>query len=325
MIKRLRWPLATGIVIAAALTLTGVANAATVGLLEAETMTSVQGYGAFVVNDSSASGGKALKVDSNVTVRKTGVPLSASATSLTVRAHTDSGVSPAKMTVSVDGVALPQNSVGTASWSNFTHSGNWSAGTHTVRITFSNACCRNLYLDKVTFTGADAPPPQPGETSMQAYVTGYSFYDNTPPGSAEISHPQIHQVADGTGTYADPITVAVGHDLSSGSDVLDWPAGTRFYMPYLHRYFIVEDTCGDGPTPENGPCHTGYPAPATTWLDVWVDGSTDTEAQADACMSDITDVHTAIKNPASNYVVQSGPIAANGGCTQQFSETPQTQ
>lgn len=156
-----------------------------------------------------------------------------------------------------------------------------------------------------------AAPPGPRESRIQGYVTGYSYWDNTPPGSSEISHPRVHNVAGGAGTYADPITVAVGHDLSSGSDVLDWPAGTRFYLPYLQRYFIVEDTCGDGSAPENGPCHTDYPSPALTWLDLWVGGQNADREASDSCMSQITGVHTVIRNPGSGYRVTRGEVTDN--------------
>jgi hypothetical protein len=149
------------------------------------------------------------------------------------------------------------------------------------------------------------------EPRLRGYVTGYSYWDNTPPGSSAISHPRIHDVAAGSGTYADPITVAVGHDMSNGENVLDWPAGTRFYLPYLHRYFIVEDTCGDGPTPERGPCHTGYPSPAVTWLDVWVGGQHADQAASDACMNAITGVHAVIRNPGPGHPVTSGELTDN--------------
>lgn len=171
-------------------------------------------------------------------------------------------------------------------------------------------------LDRRTGSAGNPAPertPSTGlrETRMSGYVTGYAYWDNTPPGSATISHPRIHEVADGTGTYADPVTVAVGHDMSSGSDVLDWPAGTRFYLPYLKRYFIVEDTCGDGPTPEKGPCHTGYPSRAITWLDVWVGGQNADQSASDKCMSAITGVHTVIKDPRNDYPVSPGEVTDN--------------
>lgn len=158
-------------------------------------------------------------------------------------------------------------------------------------------------------------PTPPVGTSQEvrfiAYTTGYSWYDNTPAGSAEISNPVIHQFAGGSGTYADPITVAVGHSIAGNKDTLDYAAGTRFYIPNLKRYFIVEDTCGDGNSPQNGPCHTGYQG--HVWLDVYV-GKGSSKSASDQCMDAITETHLVIQNPGSGYPVSTGDIAAN--CTQ---------
>jgi hypothetical protein len=161
-------------------------------------------------------------------------------------------------------------------------------------------------------TTADTGGPT-GTVIPKAYITGYSWFDNTPPGSATISHPQIHQTAGGTGTWADPITLAVGHDLSSGQDVLDYPAGSRFYIPDFKRYFIVEDTCGDGPTPENGPCHVP-PSGATTWLDVWIGGESGTRSSTDACMSKLTGIHQVVLDPDASRPVSAGEIFSGGAC-----------
>jgi hypothetical protein len=170
---------------------------------------------------------------------------------------------------------------------------------------------------------ATTPSPTPassptGVRTIAAYLTGYSYFDNTPPGSVEISHAVLHQSAGGTGTYADPITVAVGHSIVEGRDVLDWPAGTRFYVPNLRRYFVVEDTCGDGSTPQSGPCHVGYPAPATTWLDLWVGGSGGPASGADSCMDSVTGVWTVLVDPAPNYATVVGDIYGSAGCTGQY-------
>src|SRR5215216_6526313 len=56
----------------------------------------------------------------------------------------------------------------------------------------------------------------------RAYLTGYTWWDNTPAGSAAIAHPVLHATAGGVGTYADPITVGY---TSAGPDI---PYGTRF-------------------------------------------------------------------------------------------------
>lgn len=164
-------------------------------------------------------------------------------------------------------------------------------------------------------------PAARADTTITAYTTGYGFYDNTPPGSATISNPIIHRQAGGTGTFQDPITLAVGHSIINGQDILDWPAGMRWYIPNLRRYFIVEDTCGDGSTPQNGPCHDlGQADPgAQTWLDLWVDGSSMTHSASDACESAITANHLAVESPAANYAVVAGPIAGST-CTRQFGD-----
>jgi hypothetical protein len=156
-------------------------------------------------------------------------------------------------------------------------------------------------------------PTASTEKSFTAYVTGYTYYDNTPPGSAAISNPVLHSRAGGTGTYDDPITVAVGHSLASGRDVLDYPAGTRFYLQYLKRYFIVEDTCGDGSRPENGPCHV-HPSNVTAWLDIWVDGQGGSENAATSCAERITGNEPVILNPGRGHTVVAGAVSRNGNC-----------
>ena len=156
-------------------------------------------------------------------------------------------------------------------------------------------------------------PTASTETGLTAYVTGYTYYDNTPPGSAAISNPILHSQAGGTGTYDDPITVAVGHSTASGQDVLDYPAGTRFYMQYLKRYFIVEDTCGDGDYPETGPCHV-HPSNVTAWLDIWVDGQGGSQSSATSCAERITGNQPVIINPERGLTVTAGPVSKNGRC-----------
>jgi hypothetical protein len=48
-----------------------------------------------------------------------------------------------------------------------------------------------------------------------------------------IAYPVIHKSAGGTGTYYDPITAASGK--------AELAVGTKIYVPFLHRYFILED------------------------------------------------------------------------------------
>lgn len=139
------------------------------------------------------------------------------------------------------------------------------------------------------------------------YLTGYGWYDNTPPGSAQIAHPVLHTQAGGTGTWADPITIAVGWSLSGGIETDDYAAGTRIYLPALKKYAIVEDLCGDPPNPQNKACHIGYEG--HPWLDIYIGGSTISQRAEVACADRITGLQTAIFKPQSGYPVSAGEIS----------------
>jgi len=156
-----------------------------------------------------------------------------------------------------------------------------------------------------------APVVPETDEAFTAYLTGYSYWDNTPPGSAAIARPVIHNAAGGTGTYADPITLAVGHSKTAFSHVMDYPAGTRFYFPRLRKYAIVEDLCGDGPRPQDGACHIGKSG--KPWLDIYVDGSTAGDRAADQCMYRITGMQMVVINPDPGRPVHPGPLT-EGGC-----------
>ncbi|MEP6464508.1 MAG: LysM domain-containing protein [Frankiaceae bacterium] len=228
----------------------------------------------------------------------------ATATTTTVKAATATRVAAQKYTTKAgDTLAKVATHFG-LSWRNLARDNRNVVGDHPRPN-------RRLPVGTVLTIAATVPPPV-GRT-FTAYVTGYTWFDNTPPGSAEISNPVLHQTADGTGTYADPITVAVGHDLSSGRDVLDYAAGTRFYLPYLKRYFLVEDTCGDGPKPQNGACHR-HASNVSAWLDIWIDGEGGTASSADSCASRITRNTTVEINPPTGRLVTSGSVASGGHC-----------
>ncbi|WP_245596969.1 hypothetical protein [Leisingera aquimarina] len=151
------------------------------------------------------------------------------------------------------------------------------------------------------------------EQNMNIFLTGYSYWDNTPRGSAQIARPVIHRRAGGSGTYENPVTLAVGHVKRNGRSYMDYPAGTRFYIRNLQRYAIVEDLCGDGPKPQSGPCHSGYQG--HDWLDIYVGGKGIDESWVDSCMNQITGIQTVILNPRPGYPVSPGEIAASGCLT----------
>lgn len=138
--------------------------------------------------------------------------------------------------------------------------------------------------------------------NLHIWLTGYSFQDNTPPSSATVSAPILHKVAGGTGTFTDPITVAVPGHASDGD--MAWKGGTRFYLPTVQRYVIVEDS-GASPAPSGQDGH----------LDMWVDGQGGSKSASDNCMDRITGTGIpAIMNPPPGKPVLVGPITSNGTC-----------
>ena len=130
-----------------------------------------------------------------------------------------------------------------------------------------------------------------GGSRSQIFTTGYTYWDNSPPGSAQIARPIVHDRAAGTGTWKDPITVAV----RAGR----FDFGTRFYLPELKKYFVVEDLCGACNDGRNGGAYT---------LDLWVDGSHLSSAGAAQCASRVTRVQPAIEDPDSDLPVDRGSV-----------------
>ncbi|ATG34297.1 MULTISPECIES: hypothetical protein [Phaeobacter] len=148
------------------------------------------------------------------------------------------------------------------------------------------------------------------EVRFEGYLTGYSYWDNTPPGSAAIARPVLRRQAGGTGTYNDPVTIAVGHAIRRGRQTLDFPAGTRFYIERLRKYAIVEDVCGDGHQPQNGPCHTGKNG--RPWLDIYIGGKRNSVRDTERCMNRLTGMQPIRLNPRRGYPVARGEISASG-------------
>ncbi len=146
-----------------------------------------------------------------------------------------------------------------------------------------------------TATGSSASTPSATSNvgaTQTVYFTGYGYPDNDPPGSAAIALPSIHQRAGGTGTYADPITVAV---KKGGA----YQPGQRFYFPELKKYGIVEDWCAS--------C-------SATQLDLWVGGDGSNDSQVLACESTITGNHPVVIDPKEGLPTESGDIATSSAC-----------
>lgn len=146
-----------------------------------------------------------------------------------------------------------------------------------------------------TTATADATFSSKGEERTQAWITGYTFWDNSPPGSAEIARPVIHDEAGGTGTYEDPITIAVGWDKGGWH----FAPGTRVYLEDLDKYAVVEDLCGACKTNRKGRVH----------MDIYVGGESTSARTATSCAQSITAVQSIILHPAPGYPVRPGELA----------------
>lgn len=138
-----------------------------------------------------------------------------------------------------------------------------------------------------------ACPSQPAGQEMTGYITGYSMQDNDPQWSKSIAYaksygyPTIHEEASGTGTYDDPVTLAA----KAGA----YYPGTRFYLPHVDRYFMIEDSCASCDRPE--------------WLDMYIGGNQGDSVKAmDECMASLTGNHKFILDPPRGLPVVSGPI-----------------
>ena len=141
-------------------------------------------------------------------------------------------------------------------------------------------------------------------TTRNFLVTLYGWPDNSPPGNAiaypeNEGYPTIHNVASGTGTYADPITYA--------TDQAELPVGTIVYYPYLHRYFIMEDDCTEcdedwtGQGPDGGP--------NLYHIDLWINGEGGNSNDVINCEDDLTqNSESVVVDPPSNEPVDTTPL-----------------
>jgi 3D (Asp-Asp-Asp) domain-containing protein len=114
----------------------------------------------------------------------------------------------------------------------------------------------------------DVAPGDAAGTTMPVYVTFYGWADNSPAGNA-IAYPSgggsptLHGGAGGTGTYADPITFA--------TDPTEFPPGTRLYVPFIDKYVMMEDSCGQ--------CATDWTT--RKWhIDIWMNSNASENASA---------------------------------------------
>src|SRR5918997_6509283 len=141
--------------------------------------------------------------------------------------------------------------------------------------------------------------PEPHGWVETAWLTGYSLEDNSPAGTRATSS---GRKAGGTGTFDDPITLAVGY---AGGD--EFPVGTVFYVPLVRAYFVVEDRCGG--------CSDATDEGEYT-IDLWVGSDPDA-----SCMYAITGAHTVVRDATRGWAVEYRPYELGSDCS-LFGETP---
>lgn len=137
-----------------------------------------------------------------------------------------------------------------------------------------------------------------GPDTRHVYLTWYGWPDNDPPG-AEIAYPRsdgfptVHDYAGGTGTYADPISLA--------SSKRELAIGTRVYIPHLRRYFIMEDQCATA--------EKDWRWRRKWHFDCWVGGQGRPEASVIAREEELTvDSALVMVNPPEDLPVEVSPL-----------------
>ena len=134
---------------------------------------------------------------------------------------------------------------------------------------------------------------------LSVVVTFYGAGDNDPPGSTEIAHPNaLHSTAGGTGTYANPVSLA--------GDRRAIPVGTRVYYPPLAKYFVMEDDCAG--------CIADWAASRTPHIDLWAgnhSGSAFTDCENALTPSGRVSVEL---NPPPGRRVDTSPLYGASGC-----------
>jgi len=143
--------------------------------------------------------------------------------------------------------------------------------------------------------------PADTEQRFSAWITGYTYWDNSPPGSAAIARPVVHDEAGGIGTWEDPITIAVGQ----AGEGWHFPPGTRIYLEDLRKYAVVEDLCG-----ACGKGHRGLPH-----FDLYIGGEDTSAHAATLCAMQITAAQEIVVNPDRDYPVLAGEVAETCGAS----------
>ncbi len=148
------------------------------------------------------------------------------------------------------------------------------------------------------------------QQTVKVWITYYGYDDNDD--NADIAYsksdgyPTLHNVAtEGTGTYTDPVTFAAA-DVDKNSGL--FPVGSLMYAPFLRKYFIMEDQCGDSdPTGCAQDPHADLfmgPSSYSTWTPL--KDCEDNSTQGDLPV---------VINPAADLAVDTTPMFHDDTCT----------
>jgi hypothetical protein len=161
------------------------------------------------------------------------------------------------------------------------------------------------------------------DDSIYVSITSFGFNDNDNGcgqySTSTIAYPQnggnptLHNVGtEGAGTYDDPITFAA--DVPYGINNNTFPPGSRIYVPFLEKYFILEDqcaTCGDV-TPQASPASNPQ-----YHIDLWMGPSSASNSTAlNNCEASITrSDYIIVRSRSHSLAVDTTPLFQNNQCT----------
>ncbi|MEK7116075.1 MAG: hypothetical protein AAB879_01630 [Patescibacteria group bacterium] len=146
-----------------------------------------------------------------------------------------------------------------------------------------------------------------GGTLQSTYFTSYGYNDNDDGfghyGTAAIAYPDSrHPIAtEGLGTYTDPITFA--------TDPREIPPHTMIYVPYLQKYFVMDDGCVE--------CTRDWNNGKKWRTDLFMGGNKarQPEPALANCEASITRNDIMYLNAGSGYPVDMTPLFSGGVCT----------
>ncbi|CAM6083359.1 unnamed protein product [Calypogeia fissa] len=131
-------------------------------------------------------------------------------------------------------------------------------------------------------------------------ITFYGYPDNSPPGPDIAYDCGRGTSASGTGTYADPLTMATATGEYTTCEIV--------YLPYLEKYLMYEDECEQ--------CVTDWSS-GIVHIDVWTGSSTVNGGQTQIdCENSLTPDSNqgVLRQPGPDLTVDSTALFDSGTC-----------